>query len=71
MPIISVSVPKQQLDQLNQLERYKKQNKSQIIRDALDLMQFETKWSSLRQTGDLIAKKLNIGSDDDVEQIAG
>lgn len=70
MPIISVSIPKEQVKQLDSLGISKKQSKSQIIRDALDLMQFETRWSGLRQTGDLIAKRLNIESDDDVEQIA-
>lgn len=71
MPIVSISIPKKQSVLLDRLSQAQKRGKSQIVREALDLMQFETKWSNLRQTGDMIAKRLNIESDDDVERIAG
>lgn len=70
MTVISISIPKEQTTFLNKLSQSQKRGKSQIVREALDLMQFETKWSGLRKTGDMIAKRLNIESDDDVEQIA-
>lgn len=70
MAVISISIPKEQTVFLNQLSQAQKRGKSQIVREALDLMQFETKWSNLRKTGDMIAKRLNIESDDDVERVA-
>lgn len=70
MSVISISIPKEQTRLLDRLSKLQKRGKSQIVREALDLMQFETRWSNLRKTGDMIAKRLNIESDDDVEQIA-
>ena len=56
MSVISISIPKEQIRFLDRLSKSQNRGKSQIVREALDLMQFETKWSSLRKTGDMIAK---------------
>lgn len=71
MPIISVSLPKKQVSRLKQIAQKQGRARSQIIGEAIQLYDFESRWTKLRKSGDLIAKRMGLESDDDVERIAG
>lgn len=71
MSITSISLPDEQIESLAALAKEQNRSRSQIVKEALEFYAFENKWRNFRQIGDLIAKKLGIESDDDVETIAG
>lgn len=71
MSIVSFSLPPKQITAVNQLAEKQNRSRSQVVQEAIDLYEFESKWQVLRKAGDLIAKRLGIESDDDVQQIFG
>lgn len=69
--ILSFSLSEQDASTIDQLAKEQNRSRSQIVKDALALYTFNVAWQQFRQTGDRIAKRLGIESDDDVEVFFG
>lgn len=69
--IINISVPKDLGKQISAMAKKENKSKSQLLRDAFNVYQFQQDWIRIRIWGERIAERMGIETYDDVERIAG
>ncbi|MHB8168933.1 MAG: ribbon-helix-helix protein, CopG family [Thermoleophilia bacterium] len=70
--VMTISLPPETASLVDRLANAEKKNKSQLIREAIDLydeMRAEKEWQELRAFGRATAKKFGIKTDKDIERI--
>ena len=70
--VMTISLPPETAETVARLASEEKVNKSQLIREAVDVykqMKAEREWQELRALGRATAKKYGIKSDKDIERI--
>lgn len=70
--VMTFSLPPETAKTVDRLANEEKINKSQLIREAVDVyeqMRAEREWQELRALGRATAKKFGIKSDKDIERI--
>lgn len=71
MTIVSVSIPSEINQRIVELASRQRRSKSQVVAEAVDQYAIRSSWELLRKTGDQLAKKFAIESDEDVERFFG
>ncbi len=67
---VSLSLPQEMYDQMEELSQQIGISKSEFMRQALDIfIMSETRWQKIREWGEQTAKELNIKDEDDVDRI--
>ena len=69
--ILNISLPPEMYDAIEQVAREESRTKSELIREAFRQYQFNRRWRSLRQWGEETARRLDIRSDEGIEELAG
>jgi CopG family transcriptional regulator/antitoxin EndoAI len=69
--ILNISVPDAIAKQIDQTAKEENKTRSELIREAFRVYQFQKDWDKIRKWGDETAKRMGIESYDDVEKIAG
>lgn len=69
--IINISVPVLVEKQINQLAKQENKTKSELMREAFRVYQFQKEWAKIRILGEKTAQRMGIESYDDIERIAG
>ena len=69
--VMSISLSPEEVELLNKIAAEQKRSRSQIVKEALALYEFDMRWRKVRAAGDQIAKRLGVESDDDVQQLFG
>lgn len=69
--ILSISLPKKELEDINKLAKKEGRTRSELIREALRRYQTVQDWQYLQGVGEKVATRLSIETEEDVERIAG
>lgn len=69
--IINISVPQALAKRIEKVAKEENRTKSELLREAFRVYEFQRDWVKIRARGDQTARKMGIETDDDVERIAG
>lgn len=69
--IINISKPPAMVKRIEKLAKEENRTKSELLREAFRIYEFKRDWTKIRAWGKETARKMNIKTYDDVEQIAG
>ena len=69
--ILNISVPPEMYDDIESVARAENRTKSELIREAFRHYQFVRRWRLIRQWGDESAARLNLQTDEELEQFLG
>ena len=69
--IINISVPQAIAKQIAKIAKEENKTKSELMREAFRVYEWQRDWVKIRKWGKKTAKKMNIKTYDDVERIAG
>lgn len=69
--ILSISLPKKELQGIYRSARQEGFSKSQWVRKAIKSYQLQEDWEYLKKVGEKVATKFGIETEEDVERIAG
>lgn len=69
--VLSISLPKKELEGISKLAQKEGRARSQLIREAVRRYQVRQDWEELKKIGEGIATRLGIETEEDVERIAG
>lgn len=69
--ILSISLPKKELEDISKLAKKEGRTRSELIREALRRYQIVQDWQYLQSVGEKAATRLGIETEEDVERIAG
>jgi Arc/MetJ-type ribon-helix-helix transcriptional regulator len=67
---VSLSLPQEMYDQMDELAGQSGISKSELLREALErFLSSELRWQQIRKWGEETSRKLNIKDEDDVDKI--
>ena len=69
--IINISVPPALAKRIERIAKEENRTKSELLREAFRIYEFERDWKRIKVVGAQTARRMGIGSDEDVERIAG
>lgn len=69
--ILTVSLPPEMYEEVEQMAREENRTKSELVREALREYRFSRRWRLLRRWGEDTASRMGIHGDEDVEELAG
>ena len=69
--IINISVPAAIAKQIEEQAKKEYKTKSELMREAFRLYQFDKEWARIRMLGEQTAQRMGIETYDDIERIAG
>lgn len=69
--IINISVPPTLARQIKKVAREENRTKSELLREAFRVYEFQRDWIKIRTWGKKTARRMGIKNEDDVERIAG
>ena len=69
--IINISVPPALAKRIERMAKEENRTKSELLREAFRVYEFERDWGKIRMTGRETARRMGIKTDEDVERISG
>lgn len=69
--IINISMPSAMAKRLEKVAREENRTKSELLREAFRVYEFERDWAKIRIWGQETAQRMSIATDEDVEAVAG
>ena len=69
--IINISVPPALAKQINKVAKEENRTKSELLREAFRVYEFNRDWAKIRAVGEATARRMGIKTYDDIERIAG
>lgn len=69
--IINISVPPVLAKRIERIAKEENRTKSELLREAFRVYEFQRDWVKIRAWGDEVARKMGIETYDDIERIAG
>lgn len=69
--ILSVSLPKKELEEISQLAKRERRSRSELVREAVRRYHLMQDWEYLQKVGEKIAARLGVETEADVERLAG
>jgi predicted transcriptional regulator len=71
MSVISFSLSTEDIARINAIAEERHFSRSQVVKEAITLYEIDAHLRRMRATGDQIAKRLGIETDDDVQALLG
>lgn len=69
--IINISMPPAMAKRLEKVAREENRTKSELLREAFRVYEFERDWAKIRIWGQETTQRMGIATDEDVEAVAG